>query len=374
MDKKNLKIALIEPVGGHGGMDYYDYGLALGLGENDIDVHYFTSTQTNIRNYKNVITYLTFRKVWDTENKITRLYFFLIGYCRAFRTAKSKDIKIVHFQFFDLSILNLVVVFLGRFFKFEMIMTLHDVSSLKGEDSSFVENCILKNFPKVIVHNKLSYSELFKKVNSNQEIQIIPHGNYLPFVEELCYEPNSNESLKLLFFGQIKEVKGLEILLKALAIAVEQNKNIHLSIAGKPWHDNLDKYQKLIISLDLETFVTKHFKYIPNDAVSGYFLEADVIVLPYKKIYQSGVLLLAMSYGRAVLTSNLEAFKEIVEDAKTGYLFEEGNAEELSKVILKIAANREELKAIKNRASHLLRTDFDWSFIGKETKKLYEKK
>jgi hypothetical protein len=110
----------------------------------------------------------------------------------------------------------------------------------------------LKNFPKVIWHpNKLSYSELFKSQLKSGDSN--NPSCYLPFVEELCYEPNSNESLKLLFWAD--QSKGEQMLLQALAIAVEQNKNIHLSICQvNQQHDNLDKYQKLITSLDLETF------------------------------------------------------------------------------------------------------------------------
>ena len=55
-----MKIALVEHVGGHGGMDYYDYGLAYGLGSNNISVSYHTSNETNMRIFDNVHTYYTF--------------------------------------------------------------------------------------------------------------------------------------------------------------------------------------------------------------------------------------------------------------------------------------------------------------------------
>ena len=74
-----MKIALIDPVGGHGGMDFYDYGLAQGLGAHQVKVWYCSSSQTNVRTYPNVKTVLCFKKVWDTSNKWLRLFFFSEG-------------------------------------------------------------------------------------------------------------------------------------------------------------------------------------------------------------------------------------------------------------------------------------------------------
>lgn len=368
-----IKIALIEPIGGHGGMDFYDYGLAQGLGKNNIEVHYFTSSQTNCRNYKNVTTHLFFRNVWNASNKVVRLYYFLDGYLRSFKAADNLGIKIIHLQFFDLGWLNFLLIHLASLFKFKKVLTLHDVSSFKSKDRSSIEKFILKQFSQIIVHNKVSYQELSEKINSIQKVKIIPHGNYLPFVDELAYSPKADEKLKLLFFGQIKKVKGLDVLLKAVSIAKEKNKNIHLTIAGKPWHDSKEIYLELIRSLGLNDFVTANFKFIPNETVADYFEEADVVVLPYKKIYQSGVLLLSMSYGRVTLASDLPAFKEIVEDGKTGFLFREGNPNDLAHVILKISKKKGTLNDIRENTSQMLHSKFDWAKIGAQTQLIYKK-
>lgn len=366
-----IQIAIIEPVGGHGGMDFYDYGLAMGLGKNEVKVHYFTSTQTNERSFQNVNSYFYFKNVWDTKNKLIRLFYFFKAYWKSLRKSKELGNSIVHLHFFDLGLLNALIMILVNFFDFKKVLTLHDVSSFKGKNTGFTEQFILKSFDKFIVHNKLSQKELSKKLPEERLIKIIPHGNYLPFVDELNYEPENNQTLKLLFFGQIKKVKGLEILLEALAIAIKQNKKIHLTIAGKPWHDELSVYETLISDLKLENFVETHFQYVSNDKVSLYFDNCDLVILPYRKIYQSGILLLSMSYGRVALTSDLPAFKEIVQDGKTGFLFEESNPKDLARVILKIAGERKQLKEVNKQASILLKSDYNWCSIGAQTKQLY---
>ena len=133
-------------------------------------------------------------------------------------------------------------------------------------------------------------------------------------------------------------MKGLDILLKAMAKVISTNPNVSLQIAGKVWHDDLLQYQQLIEELGLTEFVKTNFSFIPNEEVDGYFQRADIVVLPYRRIYQSGVLLLAMSYGRAVLASNLPPFAEVVEDGKTGYLFQSEDSDSLAEVILQTAS------------------------------------
>mgnify|MGYP006422616885 CR=1 FL=1 len=371
MGERSLKVALVDPVGGHGGMDFYDYGLAYGLAENGVEVVYYTSSQTNVGEFQNVDTCLCFQDIWNASNKSIKLLNFLLGYLKAFKSAKSQGIKVVHFQFFDLGLLNFLVMKMAALFRFENILTLHDVSSFKSKQSGKLEKLVLNHFSKIIVHNDLSFQELKEKTSSDSLIKIIPHGNYLPFVEEIPYQPKSSEPLRLLFFGQIKKVKGLKLLLRALAAALKENPNIYLTIAGKPWHEDLKKYGEMIRSPELVNNVTAYFDYIPNEEVSNLFKNTDLVVLPYKKIYQSGVLLLAMSYGRVALTSNLPAFKEVIEDGVTGLLFKKNNSDSLKDQILYVAQHKHELITMRENASDLLKDKFDWKTIGKKTKMIY---
>ena len=79
-----------------------------------------------------------------------------------------------------------------------------------------------------------------------------------------------------------------------------------------------------------------------------------------------------MSYGRVCLCSDLDAFKEIVVDNETGYIFENKNVDSLSKKILEICQNKSDIARIENNAQMLLETKFDWNNIAKLTKELYE--
>lgn len=372
MAKGDLKIAIIEPVGGHGGLDYYDYGLSYGLGESGCEVYYFTCKQTNRRDYPNVQTKYTFGNIWD-QNRLLKGFYFFWGYFYSFLLARYKGCQCVHLHFFDLELLNnLVLVLAKKFFQFKIIVTIHDVESFKGGTSNNKKQEILDLIDQIIVHNNFSRNELIAKGAKQQKIHVIPHGNYLSFIEELEYKPNKNsESLELLFFGQIKEVKGLNILLEAIALVVKKNKNIHLTIVGRPWHDNMEKYDRIINKHNLSPYITTRYEFIPYEEVSKYFLETDLVVLPYKRIYQSGVLLLSMSYGRPVLTSDLDPFQEIITHNKTGLLFESENEYDLADQICSIARNSDKLIYIRNNAIETLKSKFDWNDIGEMTKSVY---
>jgi glycosyltransferase involved in cell wall biosynthesis len=311
---KGLKVALIDPVGGHGGMDYYDYGLSRGLGLNDVEVHYFTCNETLPANIEGVHTHYYFSNLWDRKGVI-KLFILLRGYFKAFQFAKTNHIRTLHFQFFHLGFQNVISLWFAYLFKLRRIVTLHDVEYFKSKKMKWMRDLGIRLSSKIIVHNNFSLQQLRSKSVIEDLIHVIPHGNYLPFIDFIPYQPQIKKPLRLLFFGQIKEVKGLDILLRA--IAGFKTEEVLLTIAGRPWGTSVKYYNALIDELNIQNKVTTHFGYIPNDKVYKYFEECDVVVLPYRKIYQSGVLLLAMSYGRATLCSDLEPFKEIIHDDNT---------------------------------------------------------
>lgn len=368
-----MKIALVDPVGGHGGMDFYDYGLAEGLTENGADIYFYTSFKTIKREIKHVKTLFPFGDIWSAHNVFWKLYRLLQGYFKAFQSAKSNNCKVIHLQFFSFNLPNALIVFIMNMFRFNRVLTIHDISSFKDGDNSLLRNYILKSFDKLIVHNQFSYDELVK-ICSRKKISIIPHGSYHHSISSLKYYPEKSDELNLLFFGQIKKVKGLDILLKALQIALKKDDKINLVVAGKIWHDDKSYYQKLIQTYNLKNKVSCHFRYIPNSEVETFFENSDLVILPYRQIYQSGVLLLAMSYGRAVLTSDLEPFKEIISNGKNGLLFKSENAEDLAQKLIAAARQKSQLSTYVKHANTTLNDTFNWTNIGQQTLKLYSTK
>jgi glycosyltransferase involved in cell wall biosynthesis len=362
------RISIIDPVGGHGGMDYYDYGLAQGLARNDLDVNYYTCNKTNIRFYKNVQTYTVFTNVWERIG-VFKLFAFLNAYLKAFKSARSNNSELLHFQFFGLGKINLLVLALAHLFKQKKVVTLHDIESFHKGRSKLVQNLCLNLIDGIIVHNQFSKSEFEKNFKFQGIISIIPHGNYLPFVKMQKLNINSKK-INILFFGQIKEVKGIDILLSAMQKVVKKSNQYHLTIAGRPWKTEIKSYELKIKEMGLTNHVTTHFKYIKDKHVDQLYKEASIVVMPYKKIYQSGILLLSLSYGRTVIASDLPSFKELISNEKNGFLFKSGNSTSLSNCILKL--NHELILNATENSKNLISKKYDWMKIGYKTLKFYQ--
>jgi glycosyltransferase involved in cell wall biosynthesis len=221
----------------------------------------------------------------------------------------------------------------------------------------------------IIVHNRFSKDSFKRSFGHKKSIAVIPHGNYLPFVNPLPL-PESKKCINLLFFGQIKEVKGLEILLKAMKLVINTNHNYRLTIVGRPWKTSAGRYETMIRELGLSEVVSTQFNYIEHAKVLEYYEWADIVVLPYKRIYQSGVLLLSWSYGRTVIASDLDPFTEAIIDQKNGFLFKSEDAESLAACILSL--NFDRIINATLGSNKTITEAYDWSNIGRATIQFYQ--
>jgi glycosyltransferase involved in cell wall biosynthesis len=114
-----------------------------------------------------------------------------------------------------------------------------------------------------------------------------------------------------------------------------------------------------------------HIGYVPDDVASAYFAAADIVVLPYRHIYQSGVLLMAMSYARPVVVSDLPGMTEIVTDGENGYVFNSGSKDDLARALTHALIDEGGRSRIAAAALQYIREKHDWNHIGRTTAALY---
>jgi len=145
-----------------------------------------------------------------------------------------------------------------------------------------------------------------------------------------------------------------------------------LLIAGKPWENDFTNYQRIIDENNLSDYCLLHIKFIPHDEVEHYYGAADLVVLPYKKIYQSGVLMMSLSYGNPTLVSDLPSLKEVVTDMQTAFLFESENSISLAEKLNLILLDPEKLEQVRINGKELINTKYDWNEIGRQTKQAYQ--
>ena len=199
---------------------------------------------------------------------------------------------------------------------------------------------------------------------------IIPHVNFIQLFEKYHQDKKLVDALKnntallnklspqisnalqqheeiILFFGQIKKAKGVDVLLNALATT---KSNFKLVIAGKLRFEEWGKYEEIIKKHQLEEKVIPIIRHISDEERDVLFAISKAIVLPYRFIYQSGVLLMAMSFPKVVIASDLSPNSDIVTDGKNGFLFKCKDAKDLSEKIDNLFSSSYSLESILSNA------------------------
>lgn len=374
-----VKVSVVEPVGGHGGMNYYDFGLADGLAEAGADVALYTCDKTQAPVPARFVFKRPFRGIYGKANKYVRGVRYLGGLLGALFDSVLRGAAVCHFHFFHFTGVEYISVFLARLVGLSVVVTVHDVESFSGDSTSEQAAKTLGLASKIIVHNNVSAAEVVSKVGVPPEkIAIIPHGNYLPYVDDSVTRGDARSQLSIdvdrkviLFFGQIKEVKGLDLLLSSLRTVVDQDHSVQLVIAGKVWKDDFSKYAGIIARNELDMNVRLDVRYIPDAEAPLYYKAADVVVLPYRRIYQSGVLLMAMSYGRAVVVSDLPGMTEVVTNGETGFVFRSEDEKSLADTLITALVDDRARDNVAAKGLQLMKDKYDWACIGARTHGVY---
>ena len=377
-----VKAAIIDPLGAHGSSHhFYLYGQLNGLKNNDVDICLYTNNKTVNPNIEDVKFHSCYNNLFSSKFRFVSGFRWVLGSLRSIIHARYSGISIFHFHVFYTNILVLVNLLLVKLVVGKVVLTIHDVTSFAYDNNSnLISKVIYKLTDMILTHNQFSKAEIVKiaPVLKNN-IHIVPHGNYTPFIKIRKDQTKSRAKLDLpqdktilLFFGMIKKVKGLEVLLKSMRKVVDKNPDVVLLIAGKPWENDFSIYQKIIDENSLSENIILCTKFIDYEDVEHYYCASDLVVLPYKKIYQSGVLMMTLSYERPALVSDLPPLIELITDNENGFLFESENREALSEKILKIISDKENLEKVRLKGIETVNTKYGWDEIGRLTKKAYQ--
>lgn len=372
------KVAIIDTLGAHGGaFHFYTFGQSIGLINSAVDVSLYTNNETTNPRITGLKFFSFYKDVFASESKITNGVQWIIGSIQSIFHARFSGISIFHFHIFYTNVLVLFSLLLVKLLFGKVVLTIHDVSSFaNSSDSSIIGSMIYKLTDLILTHNEFSKSEIVK-INPTLSscIYIVPHGNYIPFIHVQNDKEKSrqhlgipNEKKVLLFFGMIKKVKGLDVLLHALKNVIKENPDVLLLIAGKPWENDFSNYQRIIDENNLSDYCLLHTKFIPHADVEHYYCAADLVVLPYNKIFQSGVLMMTLSYGKPTLVSDLPPLKEVVTDMQTAFLFESENPISLAEKLNLILLDPGKLEQVRINGEKLINTKYDWNEIERQTK------
>ncbi len=166
-----------------------------------------------------------------------------------------------------------------------------------------------------------------KTFRENLPMEFCPHPIFDNYGERLSFEIAKQklnldiDTKYLLFFGFIRDYKGLDLLLNAFADERLRKFPVKLLIAGE-YYSSAEPYLELIKQNNLAKLIELRTEFIPDEEVNLYFSAADMVVQPYKSATQSGVTQIGYHFNKPMLVTNVGGLAEIIPDGKIGYVVE----------------------------------------------------
>ncbi|MBK9639492.1 MAG: glycosyltransferase family 4 protein [Bacteroidetes bacterium] len=351
MSTRQVNISMIDPVGIKAGMDHYDLLLLSGVQNNSYHVELYSNFTSDSSTVK---VHQVFFNTGVSKVKAIVSNFF--GFFKALRRSKKNNVDWIIVHVFRAGLFDLATFSLARLMGFRLCAIVHDIESLDTITLPIVRKTVIEKLPHLrIVHNEFCKTELINSLHVSIEnsTHVIPHVHFRHLFRPYHEVPGLLDQLKssahlpgkihamlpgclreqtplLLFFGQIKKAKGLDVLLEAIS---QTKTDFKVIIAGKLRDDSWDRYHDIITVLNLKDRVIPVIRHITDEERDYLFSISNAIVLPYTRIYQSGVLLMAMSFPKLVIASDLPPNAELITHGKNGILFQSEHADSLAKEI-----------------------------------------
>lgn len=378
-----------------GGIDRpYATGLATALAACGVQVDILGSKEIDSPEI-HATANLRFINVWPRRtpnpNAIAKLRRTVGHYASMMRYAARTEARLFHIlwnskvQWFDRTLLMLYYKILGK----KVALTAHNVNQAKRDGNDSVWNRLTLRMQyhlcaQIFVHTEKMKRELIDGFGVMADaVTVIRHPvNYaFPDTDLTPLQARNRLNLErnqkvILCLGRIKSYKGVEHLLIAFRGLAQTDNSFRLLVAGEvqTGHGGYVAELEQIVSREIKerkAIFTKRF--IPDAEMEVYLKAADVLVLPYNDIFQSGVLFLGYSFGLPVITTDVGSFREEIVEGQTGYICRPGDPEDLANTIRKYFASDmyrslgTHRQAIKDYAD----THHSWSAVAALTRTVY---
>lgn len=185
-----------------------------------------------------------------------------------------------------------------------------------------------------------------KAFDDTKPLALTPHPLYDSFGAKVTREEAIGalgldaDTRYILFFGLIRDYKGLDLLLRAFADSRLRGKGVKLIVAGE-FYGNAEKYEQLERELGLAEHIVWYKEFVPADKVRYFFAAADLVAQPYKSATQSGITQIAYHFERPMLVTNVGGLAEIVPHGKVGYVTQP-DATDIADALVDFVENRSE--------------------------------
>lgn len=227
---------------------------------------------------------------------------------------------------------------------------------------------ISKNINSYIVHTQSTKETVCKEFGLQyDDVYVIHHGVFEPQGIDNIKRSRKDEKVRFISYGIQSKYKGTDILVEAASMLPNEYKNrMELSIVGSI---RMDFYDELMSKADGIKINWKPY-FVDEIILYQEIIDSDVIVLPYRAISQSGVLLLALCFNKPIITSDIPSFRETLEDCSEDTFFRSEKPEDLCRLMKKYIDGSVKMGEITNHIASL-RKKYSWEAAAVETYKVY---
>lgn len=281
------------------------------------------------------------------------------------RAARAADVA--HFQWLPVQHLDGHLLPEGL----PLVLTAHDVLPREPRPGQLAaQRRLYGHFQAIVAHSRHGAERLIALGLDPARVHVIPHGAFShlaaappPHAGEAPFE---TEKPVVLCFGLLRPYKGIELLLEAW----EGIGEAELWIVGMP-RMGLSAISERIQALGSDAGVRLIPRFIPEGDLPAYFRRADLVVLPYREIDQSGVLFTALAFGKALLLSDVGGFPEVA-DTGAARIFPAGDAAALHEALRDLLANPAKRAEMGEAARAAAAGEYSWQAVAARTLGLYE--
>lgn len=226
-----------------------------------------------------------------------------------------------------------------------------------------------------IVQSKQDEQDLLS-IKSNAIYKRTVHPTYNAFKIQNMTQKEARELLNieddqqiLLFFGFVREYKGLKYLLQAMPQISERLPKVKLLVVGD-FDQNKETYLNIIKSQKIENKIEIYDGYIPDQDVEKFFAACDVVVLPYESATQSGIVQIAYGFEKPVIVTNVGGLPEVVVEGKTGYIVPPRDSSKLAEIVCKYFSDSKKIDFVSEIRKEQFK--YSWERIRECIEELYE--
>ena len=378
-----------------GGVDRpYVYGLTDTLSSMGMSIDLIGSDELDEPDLRNMagVNFLNLRgDQRPNAGFVTKVFRILAYYSRLIAYAASARPKIFHilwnnkFETFDRTLLMLYYKFLRK----RIVLTAHNVNKRRRDSRDSLLNRLTLRIQyqladHIFVHTERMKAELMNQFGvSTARSSVIPFGinnsvpntHLTPTQAKERLGVGENEKA-ILFFGRIKPYKGLEYLIAAFQVLARRSASYRLIIVGR-LEEGCEQYWETIRK-EIQEYceagrITLRIEFIPDSEIEVYFKAGDVLILPYKEIFQSGVIFLGYSFGLPAIIADVGSLKDDVVEGKNGFVFSPEDPTDLARAIEQYFGSDlfADLESRRQEIRDYALQRHSWAIVGQQTLSIY---